>query len=75
MLVFHFNVHSMYYTAVRQSDAIRIFVNNIPATFLSIIGNSTLVYVVENALMKVANIIVVGLVPLAEDFIAYYLLP
>ena len=56
----------MNHTTVWQSNTVRVFIYNIPTTFLPIVGNAAFVYVLKYTLMKITNVIVVRLVSLTE---------
>ena len=65
----------MHIAAIRDRNTIGIGIDNIPAALFSVIGNMTVCYVLEDALMEIANIIIVGLVTLAEYLVADDFLP
>ncbi len=75
MLIFHFHIYGMYCPSVRNYNSIRIFVNDIPSAFLSIRGDMTFLDVLEDSLMKITNIIIVGFIPLTEYLITYDFFP
>lgn len=75
MLVFHFNINGMYNSGFRNRDAIRILINHIPTTFFTIWWNMTVFNILENSLMEVSNIVIIRLISLAEDFVAYNFFP
>ena len=66
MLILHLNIDSMHYAAVGQSNTIGILKDNVPAALFAVIGNMALVDIVEYSLVKIAYIIVVGLITLTE---------
>ncbi len=75
MFIFHFNINGMYISCVRNRNTISIFVNYIPTAFFTIWRNVTIFNILENTLMKISNIVVVRLVPLTENFVAYNFFP
>ena len=75
MFVFHFNINGMYIPCVRNRNTISIFINYIPTTFFTVRWNMTVFNILENTLMKISNIVVVGLVPLTENFVTYNFFP
>ena len=75
VLILHLNIDSMHYAAVGQRNTIGIFKDNVPAALFAVIGNMALVDIVEYSLVKIAYIIVVGLITLTENLVADDLLP
>ena len=75
MLVFHFNIHSMNTSCIRDFNTICIFIYYIPSAFFTIRGNVAVSNILENSLMEIPNVIVIGFIPLTENFIAYNLIP
>lgn len=75
MLVLHLDVDLVNNAAVGKGDAVRILVNDIPSTFLAVCRDAAVGNILENALMEVANVIIVGFVTLAKDFVANRFFP
>lgn len=75
MFVFHFYINSVNISCIGNRNTVGIFIYYIPTAFLSIRRNMTILYVLENTLMKVSYIIVIRLVPLPENFVADNFIP
>ena len=75
MLILHFNIYSMNVLCTRDRDTLFIAVNYIPPAFAAIGWNMAILYVLENPLMEIANIVVIGFIALPEYFIADDLFP
>src|SRR5690554_5200215 len=75
MFVFHFYINGVNITCIGNRNTVGIFINYIPTAFLSIRRNMTILYVLENTLMEVSDIIVIRLVPLPKNFVADNFIP
>lgn len=75
MLIFHLDIDRVDYTTIGQRYTIWILKDNVPTTLITVIRNVALVDVVENALMKIAYVVIVGLITLTENLAVDDLLP
>ena len=65
----------MHPSCIRDINAFWILINDIPAALFPIRWDMAIFNILENPLVEIANVVIIGLVPLAENFIAYNLLP
>ena len=75
MFVFHFYINGVNISCIGNRNTVVIFINDIPTAFLSIRRNMTILYVLENTLMEVSDIIVIRLISLSKNLITHNFIP
>ena len=74
VLVLHLDIDGMHGAAARNGYAVRVFIDNVPAALLAVFRDMAFPDITENMLVEIPDVVVVGLVALAEYLVADNLL-